>query len=102
MSRPPHAHLHVVMRNCMYTPSMPKTVQIRDLDDEVYATLAGRAAAAGMSVPELLRREATRLASRPSLDEWLERIPRGRSRTTTGEVIEALDEMRGEWPDARP
>ena len=31
---------------------MPKTVQIRDLDEEVYATLVPRAVEAGMSVPE--------------------------------------------------
>lgn len=48
---------------------MPKTVQIRDLDDEVYAGLARRAAEARLSVPELLRREATRLAARPTLAE---------------------------------
>ena len=42
---------------------MPKTVHIRDLDDEVYAKLARRAAEAGVSVPELLRAEAVRLAA---------------------------------------
>lgn len=52
---------------------MPKTVQIRDLDDEVYAGLARRAGGAGVSVPELLRAEAVRLAARPSMQEWLER-----------------------------
>jgi plasmid stability protein len=31
---------------------VPKTVQIRDLDDKVYAVLQRRAAAAGISVPE--------------------------------------------------
>ncbi|MGI8713445.1 MAG: FitA-like ribbon-helix-helix domain-containing protein [Solirubrobacteraceae bacterium] len=33
---------------------MPKTVRIRDLDDEVYARLAQRAAETEVSVPELL------------------------------------------------
>ena len=46
---------------------MPKTVKIRDLDDEVYAGLARRAAEERITVPELLRREAARLASRPSM-----------------------------------
>lgn len=80
---------------------MPKTIQIRDLNDEVYATLASRAAAGGISVPELLRQEATRLASRLSVDEWLERTTRRPSDLSTREVIESLDEMRGDWPDAR-
>ena len=52
---------------------MPKTIQIRDVDDEVYAALARRAAEAGMTVPDLLRREAARLASRPTVSEWLAR-----------------------------
>lgn len=48
-------------------PDVPKTVQILDLDDEVHALVARRAAEAGVSVPELLRTEATRLAARPSV-----------------------------------
>jgi len=80
---------------------MPKTVQIRDIDDEVYAALLRRAADAGVTVPELLRREATRLASRPSVEEWLERTRRRPSAITRDEVLDALEELRGEWPDAR-
>ena len=45
---------------------MPKTVQIRDIDDEVYAGLVRRAGEEGITVPELLRREASRLAARSS------------------------------------
>jgi antitoxin FitA len=80
---------------------MPKTVQIRDIDDEMYAALARRAAEAGITVPELLRREVARLASRPSVAEWLERTRRRPSTIDRREVIDALDEIRGEWPDAR-
>ena len=79
---------------------MPKTIQIRDLDDDVYAALARRAAEAGITVPELLRREAARLAARPSVEEWLARTRRRPSSITSAEVIEALDELRGPWPDA--
>ena len=79
---------------------MPKTVQIRDIDDEVYAALARRAADAGLTVPDLLRREAARLANRPSVDEWLERTRRRPSKITRAEVVDALDEIRGAWPDA--
>jgi antitoxin FitA len=79
---------------------MPKTVQIRDLDDEVYAGLARRAAEAGMSVPELLRVEATRLAARPSMETWLARTRRRSSPVGPVEILEALDEHRGPWPDA--
>jgi len=79
---------------------MPKTVQIRDLDDDVYVALAKRAAESGISVPELLRREAERLAARPSLEAWLDRTRRRSSPVDRDQVLEALDEMRGPWPDA--
>jgi plasmid stability protein len=79
---------------------MSKTVQIRDLDDEIYAALSRRAAEAGVSVPELLRVEATRLAARPSVTTWLERTRRQKSEITRSEVLAALDEQRGPWADA--
>lgn len=87
---------------------MPRMVQIRDIDDDVHQELGIRAAEVGMSVPDLLRREAVRLAGRPSVarsrssaTQWPERT-RGRgwkSRIARSEVLEALDEVRGEWPD---
>jgi len=80
---------------------MPKTIQIRDLDDDVYAALVRRAAESGITVPELLRREAARLAARPTVQEWLARTHRRASDLTTSDVLEALDELRGPWPDAR-
>jgi antitoxin FitA len=80
--------------------AVPKTVQIRDMDDEVYAALVRRAAEAGMTVPELLRRHATRLAARPTIEEWLGRTRRRSSDITSDDVHETLDELRGTWPDA--
>lgn len=79
---------------------MPKTVQIRDIDDDVYAGLVRRAAEEGITVPELLRREATRLASRPSIAEWLRRTGRRPSEIATVDVLADLNDWRGEWPDA--
>lgn len=79
---------------------MPRTVQIRDIDDDVYASLVRRAGEAGVSVPELLRREVQRLAARPSMSEWLERTRRRPSSVSRTEILDALDELRGEWPDA--
>jgi hypothetical protein len=85
----------------MYAGGVPKTIQIRDLDDEVYAALTRRSAEAGITVPELLRREAARLASRPTVEEWLARTRRRPSPISRTEVVRALDEQRGPWPDAR-
>lgn len=80
---------------------MPKTVQIRDLDDEVYAGLVRRAAETGVSVPELLRAEAARIAARPSMTTWLDRTRSRSSDVPRDDVLATLDEQRGEWPGAR-
>jgi hypothetical protein len=96
-----HAHPHEFMHLCMYTRAVGKTIQIRDLDDDVYRALVRRAAEAGVTVPELLRREATRLATRPTVEEWLARTRRRPVAITNAEVLAALDEQRGPWPDAR-
>lgn len=79
---------------------MPKTIQIRDVDDDVYAALVRHSADAGVSVPELLRREATRLASRPSVAEWLRRTRTRQTDIPAAGVLQVLDSWRGEWPDA--
>ncbi len=77
---------------------MPRTVQIRDIDDDVYEMLVRRAAELGLSVPEYLRREAERLASRLTVGEWLERTRRRPGRRPKLDTLEALDELRGPWP----
>jgi len=84
----------------MYGWFMSKTIQIRELDDDVYASLLRHAADAGITVPELLRREATRVASRPSMSSWLARMNRPSTSGEADDVIAALDELRGEWPIA--
>jgi antitoxin FitA len=78
---------------------MPRTVQIRDMDDGVYRALSLRAAELGLTVPELLRREATRIAARPSMEQWLERTRRRPSKVSSQDVVDALDELRGPWSD---
>ncbi len=79
---------------------MPKTVQIRDLDDEVYAALQRRASETGITVPELLRQHAARVAARPSMTEWLQRTGRRSGGIAHEEVRAAVEELRGPWPDA--
>lgn len=73
---------------------MPKTIQIRDVDDEVYDGLRRRAAEAGVSVPELLRAEAARLAAQPSIETWLASTRRRSSGIGATAVVEMLDELR--------
>jgi antitoxin FitA len=71
-----------------------KTIQIRDIDDEVYAGLRRRAAEEGVSVPELLRAEAARLAAGPSISTWLASTRRRSSGIGATAVLDALDELR--------
>ena len=78
---------------------MPKTIQIRDVDDEVYAGLRKRAAEEGVTVPELLRAEAARIAARPSIATWLASTRRRSSAVGTADVLAALDELRAAHAD---
>ncbi len=78
---------------------MPRTVQIREIDDDVYEALRRRAAEVGLSVPEFLRREMERIAARMSVGEWLARTRRPGVTVDSGEVLAALDEIRGPWPE---
>lgn len=73
---------------------MPRTIQIRNLDDDVYDGLRRRAAENGVSVPELLRAEAARIAATPSISTWLASTRRRSSAIDAEAVIEALDDLR--------
>ena len=77
---------------------MPKTVQIRDLADETYATLRQRAAAAGLGLPEYLRRELTRLAERADPAEALRRqrelVAASDREPTREQILAALHDER--------
>ncbi len=49
------------------------SIQVKDVPDEVHATLRRRAAQAGMSLQEYLRSRLVEDASTPTLDEVLDR-----------------------------
>jgi plasmid stability protein len=53
---------------------MSRMIQIRNVPDEVYRKLKVRAAREGVTLSELLGREARRLAEQPTLDEMRERL----------------------------
>ena len=64
---------------------MSVQITIRNVPDEVRDELAARAASAGKSMQEYLRGELERLASRPSVDRWLETV-RKRKETAPREI----------------
>lgn len=53
---------------------MSKTIQIRDVPDDVHRTLRSRAAQAGLTLSDFLLAEVTRLARRPTIEELSARI----------------------------
>ncbi len=71
-------------------------VLVRDLPDEVHASLQRRAEAAGQSLQQYLATELTRLASMPTMDDVLARISRRQGgRVGLERAVADLDEERG-------
>ena len=62
---------------------MSVQITIRDVPDNVRDELAARAALQGKSMQEYLRAELERIASRPSVDKWLEAVRKRKSVTNT-------------------
>jgi antitoxin FitA len=60
---------------------MAVTVQIRNMPKELHRRLKARAALAGMTLSDYLRREMRRVAERPTIEELRTRL-QGRSTAT--------------------
>jgi antitoxin FitA len=72
---------------------MPKTIQVRNVPDQVHKTLKARAAREGISLSDFIKRELQHTAERPTMREWLERTRQRRpikSKLTAVQVIRAL------------
>ncbi len=71
-------------------------VLVRDLPDDVHASLQRRAEAAGQSLQQYLATELTRLAAMPTMGDVLARISRRRGgRVGLERAVADLDEERG-------
>ncbi|MDA0789106.1 MAG: hypothetical protein O2780_06565 [Proteobacteria bacterium] len=64
---------------------MTVQITIRDVPEKVRDELASRAASQGRSMQEFLRLELERMASRPTMDGWLDKV-RVRKQATGGLV----------------
>ena len=74
---------------------MWKMIQVRNVPDDVHRKLKARAAAAGMSLSDYLKRDLIEAAAHPSVEEVDERVARrGRSSLRTATVLSALQEVR--------
>jgi len=70
-----HAHRKLDMHHaCTQARSMPTTIQIRNVPDNVHRRLKSRAALAGLSLSEFMLREATRVADYPTNAELRARL----------------------------
>lgn len=77
-------------------PHMLKSIQIRDVPDDVHAVLRSRAAAVGLSLSNYMLREAERIAARPPLADVLEWASEREWGVPAGEAVAALRELRDE------
>lgn len=77
---------------------MPVQLTIRDVPDQVRDELAARAALQRKSMQEFLRGELEKIASRPSLEVWLqtvrERKDSAGTRVDTDTILRARDADR--------
>lgn len=58
----------------VYGWRMAKTIQVRDVPDDVHERLTVRAAEQRRSLSELIRGEIVQIAQRPNMAEMLERL----------------------------
>lgn len=73
------------------------SVLVRDLPDDVHASLQRRAEAAGQSLQQYLATELTRLASMPTMNDVLARISRRHGgRVGLERAVTDVGEERGE------
>jgi plasmid stability protein len=77
---------------------MPIQITIRDVSEKVRDELAARAALQGKSMQEYLRAELERLASRPSVDTWLQQVRKrkraSQMRVSAGRILRERDADR--------
>ena len=73
---------------------MSKSIQIRDVPDDVHAVLRTRAAAVGLSLSTYMLREAERIAERPPLADVLAWASEQEWGVSAGEAVAALREIR--------
>jgi antitoxin FitA len=74
---------------------MSVQITIRDVPEKVRDELAARAALQGRSMQEYLRAELERLASRPSVDAWLQQVRRrkraAQTRVASDQILKNRD-----------
>ena len=74
---------------------MPKAIQVREVPDDVHEVLRVRAAQAGLSLAEYLRREVSLLVRRPTIEEFFARVSsRTEVKSSADEIVAAIHAER--------
>jgi antitoxin FitA len=76
---------------------MSKMIQVRDVPDQLHATLKARAASQGMSLSDFIKKELERTAERPSMREWLEMTRRAKpipAKRSAAQIVRELRDAR--------
>lgn len=80
---------------CVMVSHMSKMIQIRDVPDDVHRILKMRAASAGMSLSDYVKRDLEAGTAQPTMAEIDARVSaRGRSAVRATTVISALRDAR--------
>jgi hypothetical protein len=89
------ANMSSTRSNVVY---MSKMIQIRNVPDELHTELKMRAAAAGMSMSDYIKRELSRKSRKSTIKEIGARAQgrREESTLTTQDVVDTIREMRGD------
>lgn len=74
---------------CNNVQHMAKMIQIRNVPDDVHATIKSRAAKEGMSMSDYLKRDIVRQASRPAWEQFDEMLSNDPPVELTAEQIVA-------------
>jgi antitoxin FitA len=80
----------VLHASWVYDGGVKRTIQIRDVPDEVHRTLRARAAAAGLSLSAYLLAELTRVAERPPVADVLARAGSRHGGASSAEIVAAV------------
>jgi len=72
---------------------MPKMIQIRNVPDDLHRELKMRAAAAGMTMSDYIKRELSLRAGKPTIKEMIARRE-AQGRRSTGTVQQTVDIIR--------
>jgi len=78
------------MRDACTIPLVGRSIQIRNVPDEVHRALRARAAAAGLSLTDYLLAEITRVAERPPVADVLARASARSGGTSTTRIVASV------------